>query len=334
MSIEMETPEPIENTIPNPHAEIVGLHYRVGHKIGEGSFGVIHQGIDLNTNEPVAIKFELRDTETPQLRSEYCAYRTLIGLTGIPMTRYFGIEGPHNVMVMDLLGPSLEDLFGMCGRKFTVETVLLLAKQMLERIQSVHERNMLYRDVKPDNFLIGLPDSSEPNSINLVDFGMAKEYRNPKTQNHIPYCERKSLSGTARYMSINTHLGREQSRRDDLEALGHVLLYFLHGSLPWQGLHASTNKKKYEMIGELKQNTRITDLCEGHPEFALYLNYARSLSFDGTPDYSYMQQLFDLGLARVNKIDRDVYDWNLLNDGKGWQTLERKPVRKPLLLMN
>ncbi|KZT11345.1 CK1/CK1/CK1-G protein kinase [Laetiporus sulphureus 93-53] len=301
-------------------ANIVGVHYRVGKKIGEGSFGVIFEGTNLLNSQTVAIKFEPRKAEAPQLRDECRSYRILAGCPGIPQIYHFGQEGLHNILVIDLLGPSLEDLFDMCGRKFSIKTVCMAARQMITRVQTIHEKNLIYRDIKPDNFLIGRPGTKAANVIHVVDFGMAKQYRDPKTKQHIPYRERKSLSGTARYMSINTHLGREQSRRDDLESLGHVFMYFLRGSLPWQGLKAATNKQKYEKIGEKKQTTPIKELCEGFPEeFGIYLNYVRKLGFEETPDYDFLRELFAKVMKNNNDVDDGVYDWNLLNGGKGWE---------------
>ncbi|KAK9767267.1 Palmitoylated plasma membrane-bound casein kinase, variant 2 [Basidiobolus ranarum] len=190
----------------------------------------------------------------------------------------------------------------------------MLAKQMLARVESVHEHNLIYRDIKPDNFLIGRPHSKHASQVFMVDFGMAKYYRDPKTKQHIPYRERKSLSGTARYMSINTHLGREQSRRDDLEALGHVIMYFLKGALPWQGLKAANNKQKYQRIGEKKQTTPIKELGQGYPEeFGDYLKYARELGFDANPDYKYLRGLFDRALEKMGERDDGIFDW-MLND--------------------
>jgi casein kinase 1 len=299
---------------------IVGSHYRVGKKIGEGSFGVVFEGSKLSSNTPVAIKFEPRKSDAPQLRDEFRSYRTLNGTAGVPQVHHFGQEGLHNVLVIDLLGPNLEDLFDMCGRKFTIKTVCMAAKQMVTRVQAIHDKSLIYRDIKPDNFLIGVPGTKTANTIHVIDFGMAKHYRDSRTKVHIPYRERKSLSGTARYMSINTHLGREQSRRDDLESLGHVFMYFLRGGLPWQGLRAATNKQKYEKIGEKKQTTPIGELCEGFPEeFAIYMNYVRKLGFEEPPDYDFLRELFTKVLKTLGEPEDGVFDWMLLNGGKGWE---------------
>ncbi|KAJ9156551.1 CK1/CK1/CK1-G protein kinase [Pleurostoma richardsiae] len=298
-------------------SNVVGVHYRVGKKIGEGSFGVIFEGTNLLNNQQVAIKFEPRKSDAPQLRDEYRTYKILVGCPGIPNVYYFGQEGLHNILVIDLLGPSLEDLFDHCNRRFTIKTVVMVAKQMLSRVQTIHEKNLIYRDIKPDNFLIGRPGTKTANVIHVVDFGMAKQYRDPKTKQHIPYRERKSLSGTARYMSINTHLGREQSRRDDLEALGHVFMYFLRGGLPWQGLKAATNKQKYEKIGEKKQTTPIKELCEGFPiQFEKYLTYVRNLGFEDTPDYDYLRDLFTQALKESGGVEDGEYDWMKIGKDK------------------
>ncbi|ORX91767.1 casein kinase I [Basidiobolus meristosporus CBS 931.73] len=301
----------------NSGPTIVGEQFKIGKKIGEGSFGVIYEGVNIANNQTVAIKFEPRKSDAPQLRDEFRTYKTLAGTFGVPKVYYFGQEGMHNFLVIDLLGPSLEDLFEMCRRKFSVKTVAMLAKQMLTRVEAVHDHHLIYRDIKPDNFLTGRLNTKQCNMVYLIDFGMAKQYRDPKTRQHIPYRERKSLSGTARYMSINTHLGREQSRRDDLESLGHVFFYFLRGSLPWQGLKAATNKQKYERIGEKKQTTPIKELCEGFPdEFATYLTYVRKLGFEETPNYNYMRELFDKVLSRLGQQDDGIYDWMLLDGSR------------------
>ncbi|XP_058756236.1 casein kinase 1-like protein 1 [Vicia villosa] len=289
----------------------VGNKFRLGRKIGSGSFGEIYLGTNIQTNEEVAIKLENVKTKHPQLLYESKLYRILQGGTGIPNVRWFGVEGDYNVLVMDLLGPSLEDLFNFCNRKLSLKTVLMLADQMINRVEFIHTKSFLHRDIKPDNFLMGL--GRRANQVYAIDFGLAKKYRDSSTHQHIPYRENKNLTGTARYASMNTHLGIEQSRRDDLESLGFVLMYFLRGSLPWQGLKAGNKKQKYEKISEKKVSTSIEALCRGYPtEFASYFHYCRSLRFDDKPDYAYLKRIFrDLFIQEGFQFDY-VFDWTIL----------------------
>ncbi|URE37972.1 casein kinase [Musa troglodytarum] len=290
---------------------VIGGKFKLGKKIGCGSFGELHLGVNIQSGEEVAVKLESVKAKHPQLHYESKLYMLLQGGTGIPHLKWFGVEGEYNVMVIDLLGPSLEDLFNYCSRKFSLKTVLTLAEQMINRVEYMHSRGFLHRDIKPDNFLMGL--GRKANQVYIIDYGLAKKYRDLQTHKHIPYRENKNLTGTARYASVNTHLGVEQSRRDDLESLGYVLMYFLRGSLPWQGLKAGTKKQKYDKISEKKMLTSVEVLCRSYPpEFVSYFHYCRSLRFEDKPDYSYLKRLFrDLYIREGHQFDY-IFDWTIL----------------------
>ncbi|KAJ4453909.1 putative Casein kinase I [Paratrimastix pyriformis] len=300
---------------------IISNTYRIDkqNKIASGSFGDIYKGTVVSTGEEFAIKLEKARARQPQLLdNESRIYRILHGGIGIPKVRWFGVEGEYNVMVMEMLGHSLEDVFTRCGRRFPLRTVLMLADQMLSRVEYLHSENYVHRDIKPDNFLIGR--GRKEDTIYMIDFGLANQYRDPWTRQHIPYRESKGMTGNVRFASINNHRGIEQSRRDDLEALGYVLIYFLLGELPWQDIHAPNRLEKDRRIGERKIRCPIEALCRGlPPEFGIFLTYARGLGFDTTPDYAYLRTLF-----------RDLFfrQGYMLGHVFGWDTAWRRAIHR------
>ncbi|TDG46063.1 hypothetical protein AWZ03_007512 [Drosophila navojoa] len=279
--------------------------YRVLQKIGFGSFGDILLAEHEKSGERVALKLEENTIVRPQLLFEYNLYKMLMPAVGVPRVYNFFQEAKYNVMVMELLGPSLEDLFNFCSRRFTLKTVLMLALQMIERIEHVHLKSFLHRDIKPDNFTVG----TDNNTVHLIDFGLAKRYYDAEEHAHIPFKWGNRMTGTARYASIHALMGFEIGRRDDMESLGYMLMYFLRGNLPWQGMTAPAHQK-YEILAERKQSTKLAELCKGFPdEFAAYLIYCRKVRFEKQPNYLGLRRSFSDLFTRLRYVHDGDYDW-------------------------
>jgi len=283
-------------------------------QIGKGSFGFIVPGINKITGEEIAVKIE-QMVDEPQLKYEYKIYKYLEGGSGFPKIYGFYEERRQNILIMEMLGSSLEKLFNKCHKKFSQLTVLMIVEQILYRLEYIHSKNIIHRDIKPDNFLIGKGEKNK--IIYAIDFGLSKKFKESKSGLHIPYRDGKSLLGTARYASINTHLGIEQSRRDDIEALGYMMIYLMKGHLPWQGMVNSNPNKKYDKIKKLKINTKLEDLCLGlHEETIKFIQYARDMKFDDKPNYHYLRQLLrKMAMKNGEKMDYNRFDW-IVNEQK------------------
>jgi len=297
-----------------PKNEIsIGTNYilQLNHPLGSGSFGEIYKGKNIILNIDIAIKCESLHRKHQRLKYESGVLKYLQGgkyppPMGIPALYDFLISENFNYMMMELLGPSLEDLFEIFHNKFSLKTILSLGDQMLCRIEFLHSRHLVHRDIKPDNFLMGL--NKNKSIVHICDFGLCKNFRDQKGK-HIPFQDGKSLTGTSRYASIHSHLGYEQSRRDDLESLAYSLIYFSRGSLPWMGTKAQNKQEKYKKILQIKLNSTVNVLCDKLPnEFIDFVNYIKDLAFDDRPNYQYLKSI--LG----NIYDKYKYNYDTIYD--------------------
>ena len=283
-------------------------------KLGEGSFGQIYEAN--YKKEKYALKFEERKKDYNLLQNEAAIMNYLKG-PNIPFVKSYGFNNKYNILVMQLLGKSLEELL-MERKNFSLKTVCMLGYQMINTLEFIHERHILHRDVKPDNFVMGLDELSE--NVYLIDFGLAKKYRSMTTLIQYPLTKKDKLTGTARYASINALKGYEHSRRDELESVGYILVYFLKGKLPWQRIKANTKEEKYKKILEKKIEISSNELCKGLPkEFENFLEYTKQLKYEERPNYNILRKLLDNIMKRKNYNYDYIYDWT---------TLEEKEFRK------
>lgn len=297
---------------------------RVLQKINGGSFGQIHLGVLIGSGLEVAVKLEKQKSLAPQLLNEGNVLRHLEGGPGIPKVHWFGIHEPeYNVMVMDLLGSSLQDLFSYCKHKFSLKTVLMLADQMISILAYVHKKQYVYRDVKPDNFMIGRGENSH--KVYIIDFGLAKKLSTHRfSGSHLSYNVMHPLVGTVRYASLHAHLGHEESPRDDLESLAYVFVYFLRGRLPWQGIPVRNKEEKFAKIKESKMYTPVSVLCEGlPPQFAQFVDMMRQMRREAPCNHCQIRELFQ-NLAKEQNIAYDFqYDWVIRKQDTGHEVEAR-----------
>ena len=268
---------------------LINHKYTLLEKIGEGSFGSIYRGQNIRTKEYVAIKIELIKHETKLLKHESVIYQYLINSSGVPSVKWFGKDEKNFYMVIDLLGQSLQSLKNKV-RTFSLKLVLQIGIMIIELLRTIHDKGLVHRDLKPENFLLGLKKTDK---IYIIDFGFSKSYL--IDNKHMPQKRIGNLIGSNTYASINAHNFIELSRRDDLESLGYMLIYFYLGTLEWQQENTNGN----ERIKHLKEC--ITEGNKIPPVLEIYMNYVRNLTFEETPDYNNIINRFKRELDIIQK---------------------------------
>lgn len=306
-------------------------NFKVIKKVGEGAFGEVYK-VELvkYPGKTFAIKCELPENSKgkERLEHEYNYYLDLnnnLSIVGIPSVYWYGIdyikqpptkdctyekEVIRNILLMEYLGPSLEKLFLYMEKKFTIKTILMIGIQTIERLEFIHNNAIIHRDIKPDNFLVG-SSSVNKKHIHIVDFGLSKKFIDLTTYKFTPFKNTHTFTGTYRFCSLRSHKRLEQSRRDDLESLGYMLIYFFRGFLPWQGVKDDNHKNKSELVFQIKQSLSIEKLCEDCPPFMItYMKYCRLLRHSQVPDYFKLKSLIIGEMnARGLTLDYD-FDWS------------------------
>ncbi|CAG9323507.1 unnamed protein product [Blepharisma stoltei] len=274
-------------------SDLIGNRFQVISKAGEGQFGRVFLCTDLKTQNKCAVKIPSVSNKNsfPQLLNEGKILKAIQGGIGIPKFIKFSNNEDELFLAMQHLGSNLEEKFIKCNRKFSLATVLTIGEQLLDRLEYIHRKGYIHRDLKPRQLLLG--NGSDSSTLYVIDYGLSKQYIQKSMNLHIPYTEGRPFEGTAYFASLNTHMGIQQSRRDDLEAYIYMLAYFLNGTLPWIAAE-KTSKITERQIKLMKSRLSSTGLFLDKPEeFNNIFKYVRNLEFDAEPDYDYIRTLLN-----------------------------------------
>lgn len=311
--------------------ELIAGEFQILDKISKGGFGDVRSCQSIKTQKKYAIKIEPCEIKNSNLCShlkrEYHMYKVLHGAIGFPNIYCFMTKLPskkpnhyyafpkrsYSYLVHELLGPSLESLFAFCHHRFSLKTVLMIADQVLCRLEYIHNKGFVHRDIKPDNFLIGTENNS--NVIYMIDLGLSSDIPVQKELIRDPMKLDQEFVGTSRFATISAHLGYEQSQKDDLESLSYSFVYFLKGKLPWQGINISDKNLKCHLISQKKQSIPHNAVFEGLPsEFYIFFQLVHNLGFKEKPKYSQYREMFRKLMIKKGYIYDYQYDWVMLQN--------------------
>ena len=275
--------------------------------IGKSAYSSVFLGKCINGKKYVAIKVQERNAKISQLEKEAFYLYRLKGL-GIPKIISFGHSGKYNILVETLLGKTIDKLFNMNQNpQRKMKDLCMAAVQIIDRIQYIHSKNIIHQDIKPENFLVGNPDTS---IIYIIDFGISKKFRSSRTGKHINFSKNNKFNGTFNFSSIHSMKGIEMTRRDDLESIGYMLIYLIKGKLPWSKYERGELGERFKNIFNMKYNIMNSKLCEMLPfEFCQYMDYVKSLKFDEEPNYIYLRNLFLSILDKMNEKYDLKFSW-------------------------
>ena len=286
--------------------KLIFRKYRLIKKIGEGSFGRVYLGINEKTMEPVAIKLEPKSNSIHFLKSE-ALYLFMLKSVGIPKLKAYGTNKGYNILIETLLGESLSQKLKKYNNKLPLKDSLMIAIQVIERLEYLHSKYLIHRDIKPANLLVGYDD---PYIIYLIDYGLCKKYRSSRTGKHVKFKNTKYYNGTSTYASLNALKGNEVSRRDDFESAAYMLIYLMKGALPWELIKGKTKCDRFRKIYEMKLLCDPEELCKDLPkEIMLFLLYSKSLDFEQEPDYKYCYSLFNNALIKNGFSNDLIFSW-------------------------